>query len=121
MNNSNQGFTLIEILIALTILAITMGAYLYQLDNQIKHTNDLRQRTLGHWLAQNHLTQLQLQGQWLEVGKSKFNLQQGENIWQMEQSISNTPNANIRRIALKVSSPTGDVVSNLVGYLAHEQ
>ena len=121
MNKPNQGFTLVEILVALTILAIAMGAYLYQLDSQIKQSHDLRQRTMGHWLAQNHLTQLHLQGQWLAVGNSKFDLQQGENIWHMEQSVSNTPNANIRRIELKVSAPTGDLAGHLVGYLAHAQ
>ena len=64
MNNKNTGFTLVEILVALTILAITMGAYLSQLDSQITQTQSIRNRTLAHWAAQNHLANMRTEGRW---------------------------------------------------------
>ena len=117
MNRQNEGFTLVEILVALTILSITMGAYLTHLNQQITQTHVLKNRTLGHWVAQNHLAQLRIEAQWPSTGSHTFKVQQGQQIWQLSQLVSNTPNPSIRRVAIKTADHAGDYSGTLVGYL----
>jgi general secretion pathway protein I len=117
MNKPSKGFTLVEILVALTILAITMGAYLTQLDQQITQSQKLKNRTMAHWVAQNHLAQMRIEARWPNTGSLSINMQQGQQTWHVQQLISYTPNATIRRVELKVTSDTGDFSGALVGYI----
>jgi|TARA_B110000967_G_C18900047_1_gene574091 general secretion pathway protein I len=121
MNKKPNGFTLVEILVALTILAITMGAYLGQLDSQVKQTHTLRNRTLAHWAGQNHLATLRIQNQWPDLGAQTFSAVQGQQKWQIRQQISATPNTKIKRIELQMFAEDGEFSGSLVGYIAHEQ
>ena len=117
MNKPSKGFTLVEILVALTILAITMGAYLSQLDQQISQSHELKNRTMAHWLAQNHLAQMRIEERWPNPGILSAIVQQGQQTWHLQQQVSNTPNANIRRVSLNVTSDNGDFSGSLVGYI----
>ena len=121
MNNKSTGFTLVEILVALTILAITMGAYLSQLDSQITQTHTIRNRTLAHWAAQNHLANMRTEERWPGLGKQTFSSIQGQQEWQIQQQVSITPNAHIKRVELRMFAADGEFVGNLVGYVANDQ
>ena len=121
MNKKNTGFTLVEILVALTILAITMGAYLRQLDAQITQTHTIRNRTLAHWAGQNHLANMRIEQQWPSLGKQTFSSIQGQQEWQIQQQVSSTPNAQLKRVELRMFTADGDFSGSLVGYLAYAQ
>ena len=120
MNNKNTGFTLVEILVALTILAITMGAYLSQLETQISQTHTLRNRTLAHWVGQNHLANVRLQDQSPSLGEQTFSRLQGQQEWLIQQQVSATPNARIKRIQLRMFAADGQFSGSLVGYHAND-
>ena len=121
MNNKNTGFTLVEILVALTILAITMGAYLSQLDTQISQTHTIRNRTLAHWAAQNHLASMRIADQWPALGEQTFSGLQGQQEWRIQQQVSATPNGQIKRVELRMFAANGDFAGSLVGYLVNDQ
>ena len=121
MSNLKRGFTLVEILVALTILAITMGAYLSQLDSQIIQTQSARDRTLAHWVAQNHLANMRLTKQWPSTGSQNYTAKQGQQTWQINQQVTATPNAKIKRIELTMFSASGDFSGSLVGYVTNER
>jgi len=121
MNNKSKGFTLVEILVALTILAITMGAYLSQLDTQVTQTHTIRNRTLAHWAGQNHLAKLRIDNQWPGLGTQTFNTVQGQQEWQIQQQVSATPNAQIKRVELRMFAADGEFSGSLVGYVANDQ
>ncbi len=120
MNKQNKGFTLVEVLVALTILAITMGAYLSQLNTQISQTNHIRNRTLAHWAGQNHLATLRIENQWPGLGKQTFSNLQGQQEWQIQQQVSATHNGLIKRVELRMFASNGEFAGTLVGYLANE-
>lgn len=52
---SANGFTLIEVLIALVIIAIAMTAIIKTVGNNIRTTQYLSDKTLGYWAASNVL------------------------------------------------------------------
>lgn len=56
----SKGFTLIEVLVALAIIAISMGAALSTSGSQASNATYLKQKTIAHWVAMNEMTQLQI-------------------------------------------------------------
>ena len=55
-----RGFTLVEVLVALLILAIVMMAVGVASSNAIRNTTRIRQHMLATWVAENVLTKMQL-------------------------------------------------------------
>lgn len=117
--NFQRGFTLLESLVALAILAIAMAAVLRATGASTNHVDALRQRVLADWVAQNRLALHAGHGDWLAIGS-----QQGEEIqagikfiW--VEKISATPNPAFRRIELSVSSEEDQshALRHLSGYL----
>ena len=61
-NNSTgltRGFTLIEVLIALAVLAIALSAVIKGVSANANNAAHLRDRMLAHWVAMNKVTELQ--------------------------------------------------------------
>ena len=67
MNTRQKGFTLLETLVALAILAIAMGAIMRTSGAVIHHTDELRLRLISDWVAQNRLALHAARGDWIEV------------------------------------------------------
>lgn len=55
-----RGFTLVEVMVALVVVALAVPALLFTLDQQIDGTAYLRDRTLAQIVASNRLTELRL-------------------------------------------------------------
>lgn len=114
-----RGFTLLESLIALAILAISLAAVLRATGAGISHADAMRQSLLAEWVAQNRIALHAARGDWLPVGS-----QQGEEmqagikfLWQ--ETVSATPNRSFRRIDVSVASVEDPqhVLRRLNGYL----
>lgn len=56
----HAGFTLVEVMVALFIAALTLPALLFTLDQQIDGTGYLRDRSLAQLVASNRMSELQL-------------------------------------------------------------
>ena len=59
-----RGFTLMEVMVALAILAIALAAIVKATAENITNTAYLRDKTLAHWIAMNKLTELQVMDVW---------------------------------------------------------
>jgi len=62
MNTSARGFTLIEVLVALAIVAVTLGAGIKAAGSLTNNTQRLADVTAAQWCADNQLTGLRLSG-----------------------------------------------------------
>ena len=56
----NHGFTLIEVLIALLIIAIALSAVLRAMTQSIRVTDKVKTVMAAHWIAMNTLSEIQL-------------------------------------------------------------
>ena len=64
-----RGFTLVEILVALAIIAVALGAGLRALSQSIDSAGALKQRTLALWVAQNRIAATTLETPWPAPGR----------------------------------------------------
>jgi len=118
-NNLQSGFTLLEVLVALFILAITMAAVSRTASSSIHHVEALRTRVIADWVAQNRLALHQARGDYPPPGiQSGEETQAGQNYPWREEVIA-TPNPTMRRIVVNIYAPD-DVkhsLRELTGYL----
>jgi general secretion pathway protein I len=97
-----QGFTLIEVLVALAIVAIALLSGL-QVSGALTH-NAQRQTDvmLAQLCADNALHQLRLAQQMPNVGASRLPCSQAERTFEVVLNVSATPNPSFRRVNAQV-------------------
>lgn len=118
------GFTLLELMVALAILAIALSAVMRAVGAATGNVDELRMRTLAGWVADNRLAEHRARRDWLPVGKSEGQVEQGGVLFRWTEEVQATPNAHFRRLEVKVwSVPAADgarpprVLSTLNGFL----
>lgn len=97
-----HGFTLIEVLVALTIVALAAAALTHALRSGIDTTAHLRDRLFAQWVAENRLTETRLAPQLAPLGSTSGEVEFGTQRWRWRQQISPTPFEGVRRIAIEV-------------------
>ena len=100
-----QGFTLIEILVALAVVAITLSAGLQATGALTRAATRQTDQWLAQLCADNELTRLRLSRQLPGVGDSTVACEQAGHALQVRLSVLPTPNPNFRRIDAVVTAP----------------
>ena len=114
----SRGFTLLEILVALAVLAIALTATARGLGAAIDTTAALRDRTLARWVAEDRLSELELSKNWPALDVKEGDADMGGHAFRWRQQISATPVARMRRVELSVLAPGDDTpLARLTGFL----
>ncbi|RQS63454.1 type II secretion system protein GspI [Burkholderia sp. Bp8963] len=118
---SARGFTMIEVLVALAIIAIALAASIRAVGTMATGASDLHRRLLAGWSADNALAQLRLAHAWPQIGEQSFDCSQGNVQLVCTQRVSATPNPVFRRVEVSVSSPgSSGVLAQMVTVIANE-
>jgi general secretion pathway protein I len=104
-SQSQQGFTMIEVLVALAIIAVALAASLRAVGSMAAGEQDLHRRLLAGWSADNELAQLRLSHTFPDVGSRSFDCSQGNLKLVCTQRVSQTPNPIFRRVEMMVTTP----------------
>jgi len=96
------GFTLIEVLVALAIVAIGMAAVLGTLGSSADTASYLRDKTFAQWIALNQLAATRLQTQPPTNGSSEGELDYAGRHWRWHQEVSDGGFPGILRIDVTV-------------------
>jgi general secretion pathway protein I len=120
--NRHRGFTLIEVLAALAVIAIAMTAVIANYSQGINTTILLRERTIALWVAQNRLITHQMNNDWPNADTTEGTAEMADKEWQWREQVVTTPDENIRRVEIEIRSAAGrEAVAHLVGFLAKPQ
>lgn len=114
-----SGFTLLEVLVALFILAITMAAVSRTSSSSIHHVDAMRTHVMADWIAQNRLALHQARNDWPAPGIQTGEEAQAGQTFPWQEEVIATPNPTMRRIIVSVYAPD-DVkhsLRELTGYL----
>jgi len=100
--NSRRGFTLIEILVALAIIAVALTAVVAETGQHLGSAVHMRDRTFAHWVAMNRVAEAHIAGTWPAAGTSNGTAVMADREWFWAMKVSETPDDTIRRIDVEV-------------------
>jgi general secretion pathway protein I len=97
-----RGFTLIEVLVALAIVAIGMAAVLGALTSSANTSAYMRDKTFAQWVALNQIALLRLSGQMTPTGNSDGDTDFAGRKWHWRREVTATQVPGVVRIDVKV-------------------
>ena len=107
VNRREAGFTLIEVLVALAIIAVAMSAAVRVAGLMTQSSGILRDRSIAMIAAQTRMAELQLEGR-LPTGVKAVDCDQGRLLLRCEQVIAAAENGRLLKIAIQVFNRNQD-------------
>lgn len=100
-----KGFTLLEVVVAMTVLALGLAAALKAASQRATHVQHLRDQTFAHYVALNKIAELQLSTEWPALGSEEGADQLAGQDWQWITIVRTTPDEAMRRVEVEVRYP----------------
>jgi len=111
---------LLEVMVAMTVLALTMGAVIKAVGGYTANQAYLRDRTLADWVARNVLVEQQVKDAWPSVGEIKGTAEMGGREWRWIGTVSQTDEQDLRRLDVKIrpiDAEDSEPIAVLSGFL----
>lgn len=120
MKQPSAGFTLLEVLIALAVLAIAMSAIINIATQSINTLGQLRDQTLASWAALNKINEFLLATEpWPNQDSRQGNIELAHRTWRWEARFHKTADPNLTRLELAIRyQDTGPVMTTLTAFKA---
>jgi len=117
-----KGFTLLEVLVALFVAAVTLTAASKAVSTAVDGMAASRDHTLALWLAENRLADIQSQGRLPAAGQAEGQADEGGLALVWHQEVSATPNPRFRlvRVSVAAAARPGYELAHLSGYVAQK-
>jgi general secretion pathway protein I len=114
-----HGFTLIEVLAALVIVALGMLGVIQAVAQTARNGTYLREKTLAHWIAMNVVTERRLSDSPPDVAETSDEVEFAGQRWRWTLSVTQTPVDSVRRMEVSVSAadaPEGRSLATVTGF-----
>lgn len=115
-----RGFTLIEVMVALTIVVLGMAAVWSGSSQATINASRLQKKTFANWIAMNRLAEMRLERSWPEVGRSDGDVEFANQEWRWFANVTQTQVEDMRRVEVSVTlanKPDQQII-NLVGFVS---
>ncbi len=114
-----RGFTLLEVLIALAVLAIALAAAIKGVSSHVSNLSYLKERSLAHWVGLNVLTELRVSGQWPKSGEIKGDETMAGREFKWLVKVTEVKGSDVRRLDVKVTPEDDDdrPLTTMVAYI----
>lgn len=115
-----SGFTLLEVMVALLIVAVALGGAVKVIGNAAANSSRMNNKTFANWVALNQIAELRISNAWPKLGEIKGDSEMADRKWAWQQKSIKTDDDNIRRIEVSVWSEDDKKSSpfvTMVGFL----
>ena len=115
-----RGFTLIEVLVAVAILAVALAATSRAAGIATDSALETRQRLLATWAAQNRIAELRARRIFPPAATTRLTTEQAGLAMLLEETVSDTPNPTIRKVDIAVADARAPerVMTRLTAYVS---
>ena len=114
-----RGFTLIEVLAALVIVALGMLGVIQAVTQTARNGTYLREKTLAHWVAMNVITEQRLQPSPPNTSEASDEVELAGQRWRWTLTVTQTSVESMRRMDVAVrpaDKPDGDPLAIVTGF-----
>ncbi len=113
-----RAFTLVEVMVALAIIALSLTAIAAKMSRMIDTSNSMRERTYASWIAQNKITELRLANVLPEVSTTSGDIDYANSNWRWRAVISESGIENLFRVDVEVYDTDGDfIIRKVTGFI----
>jgi general secretion pathway protein I len=119
MPRHQRGFTLIEVLVALVVVAVSMTAAILAVSERTRDGTYLRDKTLAHWIAMNVVTERRLQPEAPPLGKTGDEVEFAGRRWRWTMLVDKTAVDSMRRMDVSVrmaDAPQDTSLASVTGF-----
>lgn len=102
MKQPARGFTLIEVLVALAVLAVSAAALIHQTQQSTRLQQQLELKSMALALAESELALIASESRWPPLGRRNRDISLETLEWQVESEVQATPSAALRRVDVRV-------------------
>ncbi len=115
----SRGFTLIEVLAALVIVALGMLGVIQAVTQTARNGTYLREKTLAHWIAMNVITERRLLPSPPDVSESSDDVEFAGQRWRWTMNVTQTEVESLRRMDVSVrpaDRPDSEALVTVTGF-----
>ena len=113
-----KGFTLVEVMVALIIVAFSLTAIAASMNQMIGAANTMRERTYASWIAQNKIAELRLANVIPEVSSTSGEVDYANSEWAWRAVVSETGIDNFYRVDVSISHAGSDYsIRTVTGFI----
>jgi general secretion pathway protein I len=115
---SCNGFTLIEVMVALSIVALSLTAVTASISQMINTAESMRNRTYASWIALNRITEFRLETTAPEEGSTTGEVEYANTDWFWRAVVSETGVDDLYRVDVSVSlAGSDDNIRTVTGFV----
>jgi general secretion pathway protein I len=108
VRSGSRGFTLVEVLVALLLVALALAALVRTAGTEARNLATLREATLAQWVASNVIAEARLQQVLPDAGRSEGQADMGGLRWRWRMVVQGTDLPEVRRMDVQVFAEAGD-------------
>ena len=109
---------LVELLVALAILALPLAAITRSMSQAIDNTAALRDRSIALWIAQDQIALHRMRNDWPDVKVTSGTRELAGRNWRWQEQVITTPVAQLRRLEVEVrDAEHPQALAHLVAFL----
>ncbi len=117
-SRSCRGFTLIEVMVALTIVALSLTAAAATMAQMVSTSQTMRDRTYASWIAQNRIAEIRLASELPKVGSTDGEVEFANTEWSWRATVSETGVERLLRVDVAVRlADIDDPVRTVTGFV----
>lgn len=122
MARGEKGFTLLEVLVALTVAGVALAALMKIIGVYVSDSADIQQRIYAHWAASNVLMEGMFATPWPGMGTDTGSTTLAGHEWSWQRTVTETPYDVMRKVEIRVfGGRDGEQpIARVIGYAGEE-